>query len=53
LHARQPSDAIVCLIGAIVREQNDECTIRRARYMTLETIALLSDDPAMRLPGNR
>jgi hypothetical protein len=23
------------------------------RYMTLETIAPLSDDPAMRLPGNR
>jgi hypothetical protein len=25
----------------------------RARYMTLETIAPLSDDPAIRLPGDR
>jgi hypothetical protein len=46
-------DAIVRLIGAILLEQNDECAIRRARYMTLETIAPLSDDPAIRLPGNR
>jgi hypothetical protein len=46
-------DAIVRLIGAIVLEQNDEWAIRRARYMTLETIAPLSDDPAIRLPGNR
>ena len=46
-------EAIVRLIGAILLEQNDECAIRRARYMTLETIAPLSDDPAIRLPGNR
>jgi hypothetical protein len=46
-------DAIVRLIGAILLEQNDEWAIRRARYMTLETIAPLSDDPAIRLPGNR
>ena len=39
-------DAIVRLIGAILLEQNDEWAIRRARYMTLETIAPLSDDPA-------
>jgi hypothetical protein len=36
-----------------VLEQNDEWAIRHARYMTLETITPLSDDLAMRLPGNR
>jgi putative transposase len=40
-------DAIVRLIRAIVLEQNDEWPIRSARYMTLETIAPLSDDPAI------
>ena len=34
------------LIGAILLEQNDEWAVRRARYMTLETIAPFSDDPA-------
>lgn len=38
-------DAIVRLIGAILLEQNDEWAVQRARYMTLETIAPLSDDP--------
>jgi transposase-like protein len=37
-------DAIVHLIGAILLEQNDEWAVQRARYMTLETIAPLSDD---------
>jgi hypothetical protein len=46
-------DAIVRLIAAIVLEQNHEWAIHRARYMTLETIAPLSDDPTMRLSGNR
>jgi len=32
-------DAIVRLVGAILMEQNDEWTVQRARYMTLETIA--------------
>jgi len=36
--------AIVRLIGAILLEQNDEWVVRRAHYMTLETIAPLSDD---------
>ncbi len=30
-------------------EQNDEWTVQRARYMTLETIAPLSDDPTVSL----
>ena len=37
--------AIVRLVGAILLEQNDEWAVQRARYMTLETIAPLSDDP--------
>jgi hypothetical protein len=42
-------DAIVRLIGAILLEQNDEWAVQRARYMTLQTIAPLSDDPAVSL----
>ncbi|WP_256473223.1 transposase [Bradyrhizobium sp. 170] len=44
-------DAIVRLIGAILLEQNDEWAVQRARYMTLETIAPLSDDPIVSLPA--
>jgi putative transposase len=42
-------DAIVRLVGAILLEQNDEWAVQRARYMSLETIAPLSDDPAVNL----
>jgi putative transposase len=31
-------------------EQNDEWAVQRARYMSLETIAPLSDDPIVSLP---
>src|SRR5207249_3716232 len=44
-------DAIVRLSGAILLEQNDEWAVQRARYMTLETIAPLSDDPTVSLPA--
>ena len=44
-------DAITRLIGAILLEQNDEWAVQRARYMTLETIAPLSDDPTVSLPA--
>ena len=44
-------DAIVRLVGAILLEQNDEWAVQRARYMTLETIAALSDDPVVGLPA--
>ena len=44
-------DAITRLVGAILLEQNDEWTVQRARYMTLETIAPLSDDPFVKLPA--
>ncbi len=43
--------AIVRLVGAILLEQSDEWAVQRGRYMTLETIAPLSDDPAVSLPA--
>ena len=43
--------AITRLIGAILLEQNDEWAVQRARYMTLETIAPLSEDPIVKLPA--
>ena len=44
-------EAITRLIGAILLEQNDEWAVQRARYMTLQTIAPLSDDPFVKLPA--
>jgi putative transposase len=44
-------EAIYRLVGAILLEPNDEWAVQRARYMTLETIAPLSDDPAVSLPA--
>ena len=41
--------AITRLIGAILLEQNDEWAVQRARYMTLETMAPLSDNPIVML----
>lgn len=38
-------EAITRLVGAILPEQNDEWAVQRGRYMTLETIAPLGDDP--------
>jgi transposase-like protein len=47
-----PNDeAIIRLVGAILLEQNDEWAVQRARYMTLETIAILSDDAVVGLPA--
>ena len=46
-----PNEAAVTrLVGAILLEQNDEWSVQRARYMTLETITALSDDPLVNLP---
>ena len=42
--------AITRLVGAILVEQNDEWSVQRARYMTLETMTGLSDDPLVSLP---
>ena len=44
-------DAITRLVGAILLEQNDEWAVQRARYMTLETIAPLSNDQIVSLPA--
>jgi putative transposase len=44
-------DTIVRLVGAILLEQNDEWAVQRERYMTLETIAPLGDDPAVSFPA--
>lgn len=42
--------AINRLIGAILLEQNDEWAVQRSRYMTLESVAPLGDDPLTSLP---
>src|SRR6266545_3680677 len=44
-------DAITRLVGAILLEQNDEWAVQRARYITLESIAPVSDDPFVSLPA--
>jgi putative transposase len=44
-------EAIVRLVGAILLEQNDEWAVQRPRYLSLETIAQVSDDPIVALPA--
>src|SRR5829696_5304329 len=43
--------AITRLVGAILLEQNDEWAVQRARYITLENIAPMSDGPLVSLPA--
>src|SRR5207248_7707314 len=43
--------AITRLVGAILLEQNDEWAVQRSRYITLESIAPVSDDPIVGLPA--
>jgi putative transposase len=44
-----PNDrAVARLVGALMLEQNDEWAVSR-RYMSLESLASLSDDPVLRL----
>ena len=42
--------AAIRLVGALMLEQNDEWAVSR-RYMTLETIGALSDNPRISLPA--
>ena len=42
--------AITRLVGALLLEQSDEWAVQRTRYMTLETIAPLSESATVSLP---
>ena len=45
-----PNDkAVVRLVGALMLEQTDEWAVSR-RYMSLESLSTLSDDPVLKLP---
>ena len=42
--------AVLRFVGSLMLEQNDECVVRR-RYMSLESLAAISQDPTVRLPA--
>jgi transposase-like protein len=43
-------EAIIRLVGALMLETNDEWAVAR-RYMSLETLARVTDNPNVRLPA--
>jgi putative transposase len=43
-------DAIIRIVGAMLLEQNDEWALTR-RYMSLECLARIVDNPVLSLPG--
>ncbi len=43
-------EAIIRLVGALMLETNDEWAVAR-RYMSLETLAGVTDNPNIRLPA--
>lgn len=56
LHSTNPIERLqgeikrpIDVVGAILFKQNDEAAVQRARYMALETIVPLNDDPAVNL----
>jgi transposase-like protein len=44
-------EAITRLVGAILLEQNDEWAVQRCRYMTLASVAGLTDKSMITLPA--
>jgi putative transposase len=42
-------ESVVRLVGALLLEQSDEWATQRSRYMTLETVAAVSDTATVRL----
>lgn len=43
--------AITRFVGALLPEQSDEWAVQRARFMTLETMVLISEKPLVSLPA--
>ena len=42
---------MLAAVDGILLEQNDEWAVQRSRYMTLESVAPVSDDPFVKLPA--